>query len=68
MRRSFYPFPNDPLYAAAKQGVLGTCRAVGPKVLDEGITVKCVPDSSASIQAFPNARVDERAVGSFAKA
>lgn len=40
--RSFYPFPNDPLYAASKQGVLGTCRAVGPKVIDEGITVKCV--------------------------
>jgi short-subunit dehydrogenase len=39
---SFYPFPNDPLYAAAKYGVLGTVRAVGPKVLDEGITVKCV--------------------------
>ncbi|GAA5909598.1 hypothetical protein JCM6882_003469 [Rhodosporidiobolus microsporus] len=36
---SFYPFPNDPLYGAAKQGVLGMVRAVGPKVLDEGITV-----------------------------
>ncbi|GAA5851891.1 hypothetical protein JCM8547_000089 [Rhodosporidiobolus lusitaniae] len=36
---SFYPFPNDPLYGAAKQGVLGAVRAVGPKVLHEGITV-----------------------------
>lgn len=41
VNRSFYPFPNDPLYGAAKQGVLGAVRAVGPRVLKEGITVNC---------------------------
>lgn len=56
--RSFYPFPNDPLYAAAKQGVLGTCRAVGPKVIDEGITVKCVASlSSAAHTALRDAEL-----------
>jgi len=38
---AIYPFPNDPLYGAAKMGVLGTVRALGPKVFKEGITVNC---------------------------
>lgn len=38
---SIYPFPNDPLYGSAKAGVLGAVRAVGPRVLEEGITVNC---------------------------
>ncbi|BGO96209.1 hypothetical protein NBRC10512_002149 [Rhodotorula toruloides] len=50
---SFYPFPNDPLYAAAKQGVLGTCRAVGPKVIDEGITVNCFGPSVVATGLAP---------------
>ncbi|GAA6002011.1 uncharacterized protein JCM10292_001796 [Rhodotorula paludigena] len=50
---SFYPFPNDPLYAASKQGVLGTCRAVGPKVIDEGITVNCFGPSVVATGLAP---------------
>ncbi|BGP20880.1 hypothetical protein JCM10213_003378 [Rhodosporidiobolus nylandii] len=50
---SFYPFPNDPLYAAAKSGVLGTVRAVGPKVLDEGITVNCFGPSVVATGLAP---------------
>lgn len=37
---SFYPFPNDSLYGASKHAVLGLCKSLGPKVFDEGITVK----------------------------
>lgn len=36
---SFYPFPNDALYATSKAGILGLVRSVGPKVFQEGITV-----------------------------
>ncbi|GAA6016638.1 hypothetical protein JCM10207_000130 [Rhodosporidiobolus poonsookiae] len=50
---SFYPFPNDPLYAAAKHGVLGAVRAVGPKVLDEGITVNCFGPSVVATGLAP---------------
>ncbi|GAA5993531.1 hypothetical protein JCM11641_001944 [Rhodosporidiobolus odoratus] len=50
---SFYPFPNDPLYGAAKQGVLGTIRAVGPKVLHEGITVNCFGPSVVATGLAP---------------
>ncbi|TNY22245.1 hypothetical protein DMC30DRAFT_415250 [Rhodotorula diobovata] len=50
---SFYPFPNDALYAAAKQGVLGLCRAVGPKVLAEGITVNCFGPSVVATGLAP---------------
>ncbi|BGP52291.1 hypothetical protein JCM10450v2_008262 [Rhodotorula kratochvilovae] len=50
---SFYPFPNDPLYAAAKQGVLGVCRAVGPKVFEEGITVNCFGPSVVATGLAP---------------
>ncbi|KPV72865.1 uncharacterized protein RHOBADRAFT_55537 [Rhodotorula graminis WP1] len=50
---SIYPFPNDALYAAAKQGVLGMCRAVGPKVLDEGITVNCFGPSVVATGLAP---------------
>ncbi|GAA5913237.1 hypothetical protein JCM5296_006861 [Sporobolomyces johnsonii] len=50
---SFYPFPNDPLYAAAKHGVLGICRAVGPKVFEEGITVNCFGPSVVATGLAP---------------
>ncbi|GAA6042714.1 hypothetical protein JCM8097_005541 [Rhodosporidiobolus ruineniae] len=50
---SFYPFPNDPLYGAAKQGVLGAVRAVGPKVLEEGITVNCFGPSVVATGLAP---------------
>ncbi|CEQ40810.1 SPOSA6832_02467, partial [Sporobolomyces salmonicolor] len=52
-RSSFYPFPNDPLYAAAKSGVLGICRAVGPKVFEEGITVNCFGPSVVATGLAP---------------
>ena len=38
--RSFYPFPNDALYGASKHAVLGLCKSMGPKIFDEGITIK----------------------------
>ncbi|KAK4701829.1 hypothetical protein P7C70_g4399, partial [Phenoliferia sp. Uapishka_3] len=42
---SFYPFPCDALYGTAKHGVLGAVRAVGPRVVKEGITVNALGPS-----------------------
>ncbi|KAK4701825.1 hypothetical protein P7C70_g4400, partial [Phenoliferia sp. Uapishka_3] len=52
---SFYPFPNDPLYGAAKSGVLGAVRAVGPRVLKEGITVNAFGPSVVATALAPPA-------------
>ena len=41
-KSSFYPFTNDPLYGAAKHGVLGAVRAIAPRVFREGITANCL--------------------------
>ncbi|GAA5858891.1 hypothetical protein JCM5353_002747, partial [Sporobolomyces roseus] len=49
----FYPFPNDALYGASKHGVLGLCRALGPKVFDEGITINCFGPSVVATALAP---------------
>ena len=49
---SIYPFPNDPLYGTAKAGVLGAVRAIGPRVLEEGITVNCFGPSVVGQSGF----------------
>ncbi|GAA5884483.1 hypothetical protein JCM6882_005269 [Rhodosporidiobolus microsporus] len=39
---SFFAFPTQPLYAAAKHGVLGLCRALHYDGLENGIKVSCI--------------------------
>lgn len=50
---SIYAFPNDPLYAATKHGLLGAVRAVGPRALAEGITVNCFGPSVVATGLAP---------------
>ena len=50
---SFYPFPNDTLYAASKASLLGLVRSLGPKVLHEGITVNAFAPSAVRTSIGP---------------
>ncbi|KAK7205159.1 hypothetical protein BZA70DRAFT_279205 [Myxozyma melibiosi] len=38
----FYAYPANPEYCAAKHGVVGLVRSLGPSLIDETITVNCI--------------------------
>ena len=56
---SFYPFPNDTLYATSKASILGLVRSLGPKVLHEKITVNAFAPSAVRTSIGPQEFFDQ---------